>query len=151
FKGDGIGATGCSLTTATATEATPSQFDNAIVWTSAGTTIEGTIAFTGSNFALTTNNVCSGTDITEETSDNSVDVYPNPANDMLTFMFSSQEAASNAVVEIFNSTGQLIKTMVIGAGSVYATVSVKNEQAGLYIARITTKSAIITRPVVISR
>jgi hypothetical protein len=65
---------------------------------------------------------------------NNVSIYPNPTNDMVIIEFNT----ATAKIELFDTQGKLIQTTQQGSGE---SISLKHEQSGVYLIRITTENA----------
>ncbi|WP_313806289.1 T9SS type A sorting domain-containing protein [Flavobacterium sp.] len=57
-------------------------------------------------------------------------MYPNPANDVVTFQYTSE--AANATVELYDVTGRLVHRSVLDAFSGSSSLSVKEYPIGIY-------------------
>ncbi|MFZ5552889.1 MAG: T9SS type A sorting domain-containing protein [Bacteroidota bacterium] len=152
FKGDGMGNTGCTYTTASATENTPTYFDNAITnWTSSGTTITNTSSVTASTVTLTPTSLCSGVGIEETEISENIEVYPNPASDELNIDVSGAGLNnSNITVEIYNSVGEIVQTQNIFSGNIIR-VPVSGLENGIYFVKINTEGKFATKTVIVQR
>ncbi|WP_313806292.1 T9SS type A sorting domain-containing protein [Flavobacterium sp.] len=58
-------------------------------------------------------------------------MYPNPANDVVTFQYTSE--AANATVELYDVTGRLVHRSVLDAFSGGSSLSVKEYPSGIYM------------------
>lgn len=65
---------------------------------------------------------------------NGVSIYPNPTNDMVIIEFNTAAAK----IEVFDIQGKLILSTQQSSGE---SISLKNEQSGIYMVRITTENA----------
>lgn len=77
---------------------------------------------------------------------NGLDVYPNPANDIVTAHF-SLEQTSNVAIEIVDMLGRVAKTVSnksLTPGTYEVPTSVSELVAGIYFVKITTESGTIT-------
>jgi CubicO group peptidase (beta-lactamase class C family) len=100
----------------------------------------------GSNFALSDfdDNLwqrimdleCDQTGV-EETTANAVKIYPNPGNNIINIQF-VQPLAKSAVVELYNTSGQLVYGEVLVEGSAGYSMNIGQMPAGLYYYTIQT-------------
>lgn len=65
----------------------------------------------------------------------SVQVYPNPANNILNIYF-GRATTSQTTVTIFNTTGQLVKETIIPSGTQITSLNIYDLRKGLYIVQI---------------
>lgn len=85
--------------------------------------------------------------------DNPMDIYPNPANDN-TYININLSENENVSIEIYNTVGQLIKTIDstnMMAGSNYIAVETAGFNAGMYIVKANIGGKIITKNLSIVR
>ena len=78
----------------------------------------------------------------EETTPNSVSIYPNPSNGHFTI-----EAEGMKHIEIFNALGQCIKSENVD-NELYE-VNLESSNAGIYLIRVLTETGIISKPICI--
>ena len=80
------------------------------------------------------------TGLSDRLSDSSDDftVYPNPAKDLI-----SIEGMSTRIVQIFNSSGQIVKNLE--AQGMPANVDISNLPEGIYTVRIRTKDKVVSK------
>jgi len=64
-----------------------------------------------------------------------VQVYPNPANDILNVYF-GKPIAKQAIVNIFNATGQQVKQDMIPANTQLTSINIYNLRKGLYFVQV---------------
>jgi hypothetical protein len=69
----------------------------------------------------------------EEFDNNGVSIYPNPTNDQVIIEFKTESAR----VELFDAQGKLILSKTHASGE---SISLKDEQSGVYIVRVTTNN-----------
>ena len=70
------------------------------------------------------------TGITDLSNDNSLSIYPNPANDNITINFTS--TSKNVSVKIYDATGRLVKNIAnVKAGE--TSISISELESGLYL------------------
>lgn len=77
---------------------------------------------------------------------NELDVYPNPANDIVTTHF-NLEQSSNVAIEIVDMLGRVVKTVSnksLTPGTYEVPTSVSELVAGIYLVKITTETGTIT-------
>jgi hypothetical protein len=74
----------------------------------------------------------------------SVKLYPNPAKDEIMIEFDNA-LKSNAILEVYGYTGNLIQTQVLSFGYQFISVSTKDLKAGLYMYRILDNEKILAK------
>jgi|GEM_PF-5486011 len=73
------------------------------------------------------------------------DVYPNPANDVITINFASR-ANENVMVQIISSDGRIVHVSnEVSAGGFVANIDLANYSAGMYFVRLTTTSGVLNK------
>lgn len=83
------------------------------------------------------------TNAINQTEDRQVEIYPNPAKDMLTL-----NSKENSQLEIINQLGQRVHTQSLVKGS--NQIKIKNYKQGVYIFKIGTKQNAINKRVLIN-
>jgi hypothetical protein len=84
---------------------------------------------------------------------NSIDVYPNPATDVVTTKFSLTEQ-SNVAIEIVDMLGKVVKTVAnksLTAGTYEVPTNVAELASGIYLVKITTDNGSITERLSIAK
>lgn len=84
---------------------------------------------------------------------NNLDVYPNPATDVVTTKFSLTEQ-SNVAIEIVDMLGKVVKTVAnksLTAGTYEVPTSVAELANGLYLVKVTTDNGAITERISIAK
>jgi len=77
------------------------------------------------------------TGIMEQQNSSGFDVYPNPARETIKFEYDLQ-GYKKANLQVFNTSGQLIKEMMLGQAFDFIRLNISDLEQGTYIARITT-------------
>lgn len=77
-------------------------------------------------------------------------IYPNPSNGEFELMIKDLNQ-SNAVIEIYSVTGQLINTSSadISNGSLYKQISLKDQANGVYFIKVKTNEGLITKKIIL--
>ncbi|MCC6187140.1 MAG: T9SS type A sorting domain-containing protein [Chitinophagaceae bacterium] len=84
---------------------------------------------------------------------NNLDVYPNPATDVVTTKFSLTEQ-SNVAIEIVDMLGKVVKTIAsksLTAGTYEVPTSVAELANGVYLVKVTTDNGSITERIAIAK
>jgi thiol-disulfide isomerase/thioredoxin len=84
---------------------------------------------------------------------NTIDVYPNPATDVVTTKFSLTEQ-SNVAIEIVDMLGKVVKTVAnksLTAGTYEVPTNVAELASGIYLVKITTDNGSITERLSIAK
>lgn len=140
-KADGNGNTGCTYSTAAATEATPNYFDNAITnWTSSGTTITGTASVTGVAMTLTSTSLCSGVGLEESETINTIGLYPNPVSDELNIDLQNTALGENVIVQVYDALGQIVIREATRNNAVTIRISLEGLDRGIYLVVVSDES-----------
>jgi hypothetical protein len=71
------------------------------------------------------------------------DVFPNPATDVLNIRFAQQYLDGNAVIEIFSTGGQLVKTLPVKDGNSVQAIEVNDIVAGMYLVRVSNAKGMV--------
>jgi len=77
------------------------------------------------------------TGIMEQGNNNGFDAYPNPAREIIKFEYDLQ-GHKKANLQLFNTSGQLMKEMMLGQAFDFIRLNISDLEQGTYIARITT-------------
>lgn len=64
-----------------------------------------------------------------------VQIYPNPANDIINIYF-GKPTAGQTTVSVFNSTGQRVKETIIPSGTQITSLNIYDLRKGLYVVQI---------------
>jgi hypothetical protein len=101
---------------------------------------------TGNDFEVGEDGIVNG--ITELTSGNSFQVYPNPASNMLN-VYVDASTAFEAQLTMSGSTGKTIfmKKQAVAAGAQQIELNVSDLPAGMYFLQIATKRGVMTKKV----
>lgn len=78
---------------------------------------------------------------------NKYQVYPNPANDIITIL---SETPQNAIIELYTANGQKLKSRALSSKENQVQLSVSNLKSGLYFVRITSNLKTITKKISIN-
>jgi hypothetical protein len=80
------------------------------------------------------------------TNNTSINVYPNPANDVVIINFKGYTGRKKTIVELYNITGGLIKTQLIQ--SALTEVNISDLAEGVYIVKVTNDNGVAVKRVV---
>ncbi|GAB4158542.1 MAG: hypothetical protein Tsb0033_11900 [Winogradskyella sp.] len=72
----------------------------------------------------------------DENNQNTVSIYPNPANTVLNINFSDNLISDETVMSIYNIRGQLIKSISKTTDSNFSKINISDLNSGFYILRI---------------
>ncbi len=75
--------------------------------------------------------------IIEQGSNTGFDIYPNPARETIRFEYDLQ-GHQKANLQLFNTSGQLMKELMLGQAFDFIRLNISDLEQGTYIARITT-------------
>jgi PKD repeat protein len=75
-----------------------------------------------------------------EQSDDSFSIYPNPASESLTLTLSKAEGIQNTTVEIYNLSGQLVKSFPFGETEKGLQIKTSGFEKGIYFVKIGTQT-----------
>jgi hypothetical protein len=75
--------------------------------------------------------------IVQQQGNNGFDAYPNPAREIIKFEYDLQ-GHKKANLQLFNTSGQLMKEMMLGQAFNFIRLNISDLEQGTYIARITT-------------
>ncbi|HKK39167.1 MAG TPA: T9SS type A sorting domain-containing protein [Cryomorphaceae bacterium] len=75
--------------------------------------------------------------IMEQQNNNGFDAYPNPARETIKFEYDLQ-GHKKANLQLFNTSGQLMKELMLGQAFDFIRLNISDLEQGTYIARITT-------------
>ncbi|MFT6353389.1 MAG: hypothetical protein ACJAXD_000368 [Cryomorphaceae bacterium] len=75
--------------------------------------------------------------IFQQQGNNGFDAYPNPAREIIKFEYDLQ-GHKKANLQLFNTSGQLMKEMMLGQAFNFIRLNISDLEQGTYIARITT-------------
>lgn len=81
---------------------------------------------------------------------NNINVYPNPAKDVVNIRF-AQPLTNNVDLNIINNTGSVVHSQQLQKGSEEQTVNVSALPAGYYMIRMQSADAVVTKPINILR
>ncbi len=93
---------------------------------------------------------CDSLTALQENNKLSFSVYPNPANNQITFSSTTTNYSASQIV-VYNLVGERICTAVIPAKTQHYIVSVLNWQPGLYIYKISNESSVSSGKFVVQR
>lgn len=150
FKSDAAGTTGCTLTTAAATDNTfTALFDNSAPITAAGTTITTAATYTAAARTLTATPICSSiVGIDEEMLDKYISVYPNPAGNTIEIALDDQLPKEALDVKIYDLFGRLVytKSVIADSGN---KIDVREIPSGMYLLTLVSGDSSYSKRVVI--
>lgn len=75
--------------------------------------------------------------VVQQGNNNGFDAYPNPARETIKFEYDLQ-GHKKANLQLFNTSGQLMKEMMLGQAFDFIRLNISDLEQGTYIARITT-------------
>ena len=75
--------------------------------------------------------------IVQQQGNNGFDAYPNPAREVIKFEYDLQ-GHKKANLQLFNTSGQLMKEMMLGQAFNFIRLNISDLEQGTYIAKITT-------------
>ena len=78
------------------------------------------------------------------------EIRPNPVSDKLNFYFDVNNS-NGCYIEIYNVQGQKVKTINVKKGKTNASLSLEAFNAGIYIARFVSKTAIMQKKFVVEK
>ena len=97
----------------------------------------------------TTKCVTMSTDINDaESMNNAVSVYPNPNSGLFTVTLSA-EINSDMTVNVYNTLGELVKTITVGSNA--ATIDMSEFASGVYVVKVMAENQIATKKITITK
>ncbi len=90
------------------------------------------------------------TGISENTASASVNIFPNPASDLIAVQLNGLNK-SNVEVELYDLAGQLVQKTMINAGSTIGYFDARSLYAGTYLVKLNSISGTLTRKVVLTK
>ena len=87
------------------------------------------------------------TGIRNNTADNSIKVFPNPAKD--NFNIDLSDLKSTATIKIINSTGQVIQQLESEPTNAFKTITTIGWSSGLYVIEVSTKNGVYINKILI--
>jgi hypothetical protein len=150
LKTDATGITGCTSTTAAATDNTFTAFyDNAIPLTGTSTTTTNSPTYSSTALTLVSATLCSAVvGIEEESLNKFISIYPNPASDNLDITIDNQLANGEIGVKIYDLFGKLIYTKNTFTNS-DTKIDVREIPSGMYLLNFFSKDASFSKRIVI--
>lgn len=94
--------------------------------------------------AVTVNvSICTG--LNEATAENSISIYPNPANENLTINLSEELVSTTKTIEVYDALGKIVKTIPVSTTQTFINVS--DLATGIYTCRFinTSNQTIVKR------
>lgn len=76
-----------------------------------------------------------------------IELYPNPANDLVNIVYQSNQDVVMSVIDI---SGKSVLNDVLPGNQFIANISVSNLKSGVYILRLTTNNTLITKKLIIN-
>ncbi len=91
------------------------------------------------------------TGISETTTESTLSIYPNPANDVINFEINTTQQIGNVTYAIYDVIGNVLLTKSIGSisGVYKEAINVSSFSKGIYIVKITSDSLTSTKKVII--
>ncbi|NNC82087.1 MAG: Omp28-related outer membrane protein [Flavobacteriales bacterium] len=91
--------------------------------------------------------------LTENELASSINIGPNPANDILNVRLNMDSGQENVIIEVMNSLGQMVHTQTLGAinGASLTEIDVKGLENGLYYVNVIAGEAIATTKVTVAK
>lgn len=90
-------------------------------------------------------------DITEFETKNNIDIYPNPASDVIYIQTGKIKSGQNIQMQLFDLTGRLVLTQEFVAGYEDISVNVQDFPQGLYLVNLNIDNNRVTRRVMITK
>ncbi len=99
--------------------------------------------------ALSTNNQCGLVTVSQQKAEESILIYPNPANDVLSIYIPSMVNGQQATVNILNATAQLVYQSTINNQRL--TFNTSSFAAGIYYCAVKTDETTFSKKIVVVR
>jgi len=81
--------------------------------------------------------------IDELSTSDSFDIYPNPANEMLTIEFASFIKSNNTIISFYSIEGKLLKSQIVKDAK--TEINISNFAKGMYFLQVEDESGVVVK------